>query len=243
MIFIQHLDLRRSNAIYIFRSVINGAKTYQEISKCTETAEITVKKIVYKLIDAKLLLSFKNTHAICNGRPKAYLAPNPDNNCTLITKEGSSYVYYTTNAFGQRTKLFTFPTNYHLLNERNSLSYSLHFFKQTDIYNSCQRIFYLSEEELEPVEEIEVVSLFDLILKSLDKEEKVFYLEYKEKKAIINHSKVKLLNQNTSIDMVKSIIDLDDEFIFSDHDKDNLINEALRIITLNILEEKVAQLF
>ncbi len=243
VIFIQYFDLRRSNAVYIFRSIINGAKTYEQISKDTETAEITVKKITYKLIDAKLLLSYKNKNATGAGRPKVYLAPNPSINCTLITKEGSFYIYNTVNALGERTKLFTFPTNYHLLNERNSLAYSLHFFKQTDIYNHCQQIFYLCEEKIEPIEEIKAISLFELILKSLSKEEKVFYVEYNNEKALINHSKIKLLNTNITKEQIEEIVDIDDEFIFNEYKLEDLINEAIRIITLNIIEEKVAQLF
>lgn len=241
VIFIQHFDLRRSNAVYIFRSVIDKAKTYEEISKETETAEITVKKITYKLIDAKILLSFKNKNITSTGRPKTYLAPNPNNNCTLIAKEGSLYVYYSVNTLGERTRLFTFPTNYHLLSEHNSLAFSVHFFKQTDVYNYCQKIFYLSEENIESIDEIKTISLFELILESLRDKEKVFYVEYNDKKALINHSKIKLTHLNK--EQIKEIIDLDDEFILNELDKEELINEALRIITLNILEEKVAQLF
>ena len=74
-------------------------------------------------------------------------------------------------------------------------------------------------------------------------EEKTFYVEYKNKKALINHKKVKFLNTDTCIEEIKNIIDLDDEFILNDYDQENLLNEALRIITLNTLEEKVARLF
>lgn len=243
VILIQHLDLKRSNAIYIFRSIVNGAKTYEEISKDTEIAEITIKKIAYELINAKILLSIKHKNPTEVGRPKVYLTPNPDIHCTVITKEGSFFTYNMINTLGEKSKLFTFPINYHMLNEHNSLAYSLHFFTQTDFYNYCQKIFYLSEESNEPVEDILNISLFELILESLVNEEKTFYVEYKNKKALINHKKVKFLNTDTCIEEIKNVIDLDDEFILNDYDQENLLNEALRIITLNTLEEKVARLF
>ncbi|MBQ8545828.1 MAG: hypothetical protein IJ437_02680 [Clostridia bacterium] len=238
----QFFDLRRSNAVYIFRAIMDAPKTLSQISEETDIAEITVKKIAYKLIDESIISRAKEELASV-GRPKLYLTPNPVNYSVFIIKNDLKFIFYSVNAVGERNMLFEFPANYGSLDASGSLQIAFLKFKQNQLYKHCHAIFFIdtNTNHIKTPMEIQKITPFQLIIKSLIKEERAIYIEYGENKAVVNYGKAK--NISAPISEVEKIIDIDDKYILDNNNEIVVISEALRIITLKELEEKVAKLF
>ena len=237
----QSIDLKRSNAVYIFRSFMHSPKSLKEISDETETAVITIKKIVYKLIDeniaSKCQIKVKSI-----GRPHLYLSPNPQNHTLLIKRTTKQFVFFTINTLGQCRKIKTIP-NDECYSEDLTLEFAFNILKRDKMFKFCQGA-YLIGREIENYKEIDGISkssTFQLIAKSLADDESTIYLEFGNQKAVINHGKIKEISRTK--EDVFDIIDVDQDYTFNDLDEEKAITEALRILTLKSLEEKVAQLF
>ncbi len=237
-----YLDLRRSNAVYIFQVIKHIPKSIKEISIETEMAEITVKKIVYKLIDAEIVSkgSLEN-HSV--GRPIIYISPNPINYSLIIVKTDKEYVFNSVNTYGERKKLFDIPTKYQSLDENKTLKFAYDMLKKEQIFKYCHSIYLIGEgiNKLNDIDGIIKATPFQLIASSLLNTESTIYLQFGKEKALINHGRIKSID--ISKEELSKIIDIDEDYTFNDLDETKATNEALRIITLNKIEEKVAQLF
>ena len=237
----QTLDLRRSNAIYIFRSFMHSPKSLKEIAEETKTAEITIKKIVYKLVEENIAskCNLKNNSI---GRPVLYLSPNPANHSILIKENDSEFIFYTINTLGQRKKIHTIHKK-DAVSEEISLEFAYNILKKDESFKFCNGVYFIADlsKNYKEIDGIFKTELFELISLSLVDDEANIYLEFGDKKAVINHGKIKNTDMNKE-DIIK-IVDFDQEYIFNDLNEEKATNEALRILTLKKLEEKVAQLF
>lgn len=234
-------DLKRSNAVYIFRTIMHEPRSLKEISLETNIAEITIKKIIYKLIEENIVS--KCTQAKKSlGRPIIYLTPNPQHHSIFISENKSNFIFYTINTRGERKRIQSIPKN-ECLEEELTLEFAYNLLKQDKTFKFCQGTYLISanKESYKEINGITKANTFSLIASSLVDEESSIFLEFGENKAVINHGKIKFTDKSKE-DVLK-IIDIDEEYIFNDLDENKAINEALRILTLKRLEEKVAQLF
>ena len=235
------LDLQRSNAIYIFRSFMHSPKSLSEIADETQIAEITIKKIIYKLVDENIVskCNFKNSSV---GRPILYLTPNPTNHSILIKENNSEFIFYTVNTMGQRNKMQSLPFDKSISKDL-ALEFAFNIIKHDKNFKLCNGAYLISanNKNYKDIDGITKANIFQLIATSLINDELAIYLEFGNEKAVINHGKIKNTDMKKE-DILKSI-DFDEEYIFNDLDEDKALNEALRILTLKNMEEKIAQLF
>ncbi len=231
-------DLRRSNAVYILRAVFEDSKSVEEIAKETEMSEIAVKKILYDLYNRDILSKYKDTKTSI-GRPKIYFGLNSMQHCTIIKREDTHFSIETVNVKGERTHQFDFPLDFHGLSESGSLRMVRAYIKSDKTFKYNLGIFLMGNdiEKLENLRLITKTTMHKLILDSLYDEDLVMYAEINQIKYLLNHGKIKEIN--ISVDELKKIVDLDREIILNDENQDNYLAEALRLISLLKLEEKI----
>ena len=113
-------DLRRSNAIYIFRAIVKGYLSAEEIAKEYDMSIIAVKKILYNLYDKNLISKYKSLENSI-GRPKIYFGLNMFYHSTLVKMEKDEFKIMSVNIKGDVAREFSFPLHYNGLSENGSL--------------------------------------------------------------------------------------------------------------------------
>ena len=123
-------DLRRSNAIYIYRSICNNLISVSDIAKETEMSEIAVKKILYNLYNNNILSKYKEQNSEV-GRPKIYFGLNPRFYSILIKKESTQFSVKEINILGE-TKFpsYTYLNNICFINEKGLYISTSHFMRK-----------------------------------------------------------------------------------------------------------------
>ena len=233
----RNTDLRRSNAVYIYRSILNNYKSAEEIAKETEMSVIAVKKILYNLFDRDILSKYKDAEKAI-GRPKIYFGLNSRFSSILIKKEPNEFTVIEVSINGKIVSRVSFPLNYGGLSESGSLRMLRAALKSHNGLKFNLGIFLIGDdiEALEDLPLIKKTTDTQLVLDSLYNEDLVIFAEIKDEKYLLNHGKTKKVTQ--SYEELTEIIDLDLKFNISNLDDESLI-EALRLNNILKLEEKI----
>lgn len=231
-------DLRHSNTIYILRAIADGSYNVDELAAKTQMSQIAVKKILYELCKKEILIKYKNLDGL-QGRPRTSFNFNPLFHCTLINKEDSKYSVKLINGFGQKLREFSFPISYQGLNCSNSLKMLNSTLKTESVSNYNLATFLIGENlsEVSEIPNIYKTSVEQLILDSLYDETLVIYCEIGQKRFLHNYGKIKEITISDT--QLKDIIDLDFIIKLDNENNEEHLIEALRLITLMKLEEKI----
>ena len=230
-------DLRRSNAIYIYRSICNNLISVSDIAKETEMSEIAVKKILYNLYNNNILSKYKEQNNEV-GRPKIYFGLNPRFYSILIKKESTQFSVKEINILGETINEFVFPLYFNGLNESGSLRMLCATLKQSDGFKYNLGIFVIGQDldKLDDYSLITKTTETQLILDSLYNEDLVTFATIKDEKYLLNHGKIKKVDITAK--ELSKYLDVDIQINLKTID-DNNLNEAFRLINIIKLEEKI----
>lgn len=230
-------DLRRSNAIYIYRSIIANSKSAEEIAKENEMSEIAVKKILYDLYARDIISKYKqNDKSI--GRPKIYFGLNSRFSSILIIKEKTDYLVKEVNIKGEVVDQFSFPLHFDGLSESGSLRMLRAVLKSDDGLKFNLGIFLIGDgiDKLENLPLITKTTSTKLILDSLYNEDLVIVATINDENYLLNHGKARKVDK--TIDELNEILDIDLTFNISTINEKDL-KESLRLINILKVEEKI----
>lgn len=230
--------LRKCNAIYIIRAIENGFSSLEDIANETEMSIIAVKKIIYDLYNRSILAKFKTT-ASSIGRPKIYFELNPLLHSTIIIKNDAQFDIRKYNIQGKLIENFTFPLHFQGLGVSGSLRMLRAALKEnkSNKYNLSTFLIGESIENLENLHSITKTNIHQLILDSLYDEDLVLLAEINHRRYLLNHGKVKEISISSS--ELYKILDIDKTIILNDENQETYLSEAMRLISLQKIEEKI----
>ena len=230
-------DLRYSNAIYIYRSIVNKTKTVDEIAKETEISKLTVSKILSDLISKRIVTKIRNVKISRGGRPNVYYGLN-DHYFTalLLSNNGNLDLYYISPNYNNTvTKIDTIKNIDG--DESNAAAYTLGFIGKNN--EKCLQKIIMGDalEKFNNTNDAIILTIDDLLLNAYSDEEKAVFIEYDGGKILINHRKAKAVSLTK--EEISEILDIDVYCDLRGKSEKDIIFIALKKFTTKLIETKI----
>ncbi len=226
-------DLAYSNSLYVLRTISKQEKSAEEIANETDMKYVSVKKILKRLLEKKIIYQ-RSSETNSIGRPIAYYGINSNYFCALIIKSEYKFDVYYIYTNGKCTKEFDYPAHY-------APSESLRIVRSTiGSYNeNCLEMFLFGEgiDSIDDVTKVTKTDMLDLAYQSAKDEEKVVFVALPGCNILINHGKAKIIN--ASKEETEEIIDIDEFVDYQTKTNFDFFLETVPKIAIKRLENKI----
>lgn len=231
------VDLRYSNALYIYKTICKQKMTVEEIAKATEMTPLTVNKILKMLVQCKIVSKITDKRDKQCGRPHIYYGPSEYFYTALILNDNGKMLLY-----------YVYPDGRIKQDKRNhgAIEEGFETYRANVVRNRVKNdhcyflgAFLLGNDidSFGKVEHTTKLQISELLSYAYRDDERVVFIECESCNILINHAKTK--NVHISINELKKIIDIDDYFDFTDKSQKEIILNSFILYTQKLLQRKI----
>ena len=230
-------DLRYSNSLYIFRSIIDKPKTVDEIAKEVKMTKLAVNKILSELISKNLVTKIKNIKANRGGRPNVYYGLNGYYFTALISCDsGNLDLYYFSPNYNNTVTKFDTIKNIDGF-EIHAAAYTLGFIGKNN--EKCLQKIITGDklERFVNTDDALILTIDDILINAYSDEEKAVFIEYDNGKILINHSKPRIVKSTK--EEISKILDIDVYCDLRGKNNEDVLFIAMQKFTTKLIETKI----
>ncbi len=231
-------DLRHTNSLLVFHSIVKGMNTLEEISDDSKIAKITTNEILHDLENRKIITSYTNSKKPV-GRPTKLYAISDLYNILYIETNPTYIVGAVFNAYGDKISELKVEINV-LFPEKSALNKIINHFITSEIYKyTLETLLLYSNIDTQALQiPVTPTTTCDLILKSLClNNNKTKLISLFNKKALLVNSNYKYVD--VSAEELEKYLVIDEKIEIIPDDIPYEILESFTRIIVNHLEKLI----
>lgn len=235
-------DLSYSNALFAFKCIAKKESTVDEIVKELETTRLGAIKILNKLIENEFIIKYSKKEKQI-GRPKVYYKVNPSYYCSILSPLEDYYIIQNITTDGNTLKAFKFEKEFNGFSKYNSLCVLRGIIGRSNPQSLGTFILLNDYNEAPDVEDIQKISIENLIIDSFADDDKTILVEFLDRKALINHGKFKYIDNNITLEYLQTIVDLDIHYNLNNLSVAEIAQRITNYFAIKQLEKRISQFF
>lgn len=222
----------------IYRAIKDGYTTTDSLLTRFKLSRSSLCKKL-KILKDHNIIEKRYAPASPQGKPSYVYNVSDMHHCLFIEKRSNMFALISISANGKPYAHTKIPSTFALLSPSNTLKFLLKAVRKNKYHKNCRAI-YLTGDELDNFivdDDIEIISIEKLIFIAYRDQKKIYYLDINNKSYLSIYSN--LQEAHESYELSSRVLKIDKYVKFTDESKYEVLFEALKLRTNNLIEEYI----